>query len=237
MQPHWITIALVAALAGAAGATLAHELLPARAGASADAHAALVEPDAEPAEDFGARLRDIEQRIATLELRPAPSLRQVAVAEPVAVGVAAESARPERTAAEALSEPELREQVEEALAVIREEERVAREQEKEQKRIEQFELQLEKVSTALGLGTDQVNDLRTLYEAQRLAKLDLQRMWDEGFDRELVAQTKDDNAARFRTELERILTPAQLDEFDVLNGNRKARRDVDELQRRRPKGK
>lgn len=224
MQPHWITTALVAALAGAAGATLAHELLPERSGDSEPKRAALVEPEVEPARDYGAQLTRIEQRIAALELRPAPSAREVAVVEDAGEPQAVDTLPVGIAVAGAIDDPVLQVHVEQALTRIREEERAAREAEREQKRLEQLELQLEKLSTALGLGTDQVNDMRSLYEDQRNAKQDLQRMWEEGFDDDLLAQTKRDNASRYRAELERILTVQQLEAFDVLNDNRQSRR-------------
>lgn len=224
MQPHWITTALVAALAGAAGATLAHELLPERSGGSTPKQVALVEPEVEPARDYAEQLTRIEQRIAALELRPTPSAREVAVVAGVDEPQAVDALSAPLATAGAIDEPVLQVHVEQALTRIREEERAAREAEKEQKRLEQLDQQLEKLSVALGLGTDQVNDMRTLYEDQRVAKQDLQRMWEDGFDNDLLAQTKRDNASRYRAELERILTVQQLESFDMLNDNRQSRR-------------
>jgi hypothetical protein len=218
MKSQSITTVIIAALAGAAGATLAHEFLPDREPVATAKQVALVAPELDPAPDYGAQLAQLEQRLATLELRPEPSLRVAAATEPQpASNEAVESfASPSATVA-AVADPVLEDHVEQALERIREEERFAREQEKEQKRVEQLENQLAKLETALGLGRDQVNDMRTLYEEQRQTKQDLQSMWEDGFDREALAQAKNDMATRRNSELERILTPQQLETFQQIN--------------------
>lgn len=241
MQPHWITIALVAALAGAAGATIAHELLPDRAAGSAQQQPASIEPEAEPQADLRVQLDRIEQRIAALELRPTSTARVVASSQEKPEDVETLPLGAALTTSGAISEPVLQDQVAQALERIRERERFEREQAQEQERVEQLDRQLEKLQAALGLGHDQVNEMRTLYENQRQAKIDLQRMWEDGFDRELVAQSKNDSAARYRAELERILTPEQLESFELMYDQKQARRDSDRsdarIRARKPSGK
>jgi len=240
MKPHWVTTALVAALAGAAGATLAHELLPDRGGDASPKQVTLVEPDVAAAPDLREELAQLERRLAALELRPVPTARAVAATPETASRDSALTLEAATNSPAAASAPLLQEHVEHALERIREEERFAREQEKEQKRVELLENQLAKLETALGLGTDQVNDMRALYEEQRQAKLDMQAMWEDGFDRELVGQAKNDMATRYHAELERILSPQQLETFQRMGESKQSRRSsnrADSARRDRANGK
>lgn len=225
MKNHWITTAAVAAIAGAAGASIALQFVPQWSNESEESGAVIIAPEADMVPDYGHRLAELERRLATVELRPVASVREVAapIAEAVPETRVATTAHLAPISASAVHDAGFQDHVELALTRIREEERVAREAEKEAKRLEQVELQLAKLSDALGLGTDQVNDMRSLYESQRQAKLDMQVMWDDGFAREAVAQFKDESAARYRAELERILTPQQLDRFEMLSDNKQRR--------------
>ena len=210
MKHHWIATVLIAAFAGAAGATLAHEGLSRWHAADRVTGTVNIEPEATPLVDWSTRMQALESRVSSIELRPEPSDRRVVAGEST---LDAEfKAEVRAWMAESRSQPGAVRQaeVEETLYQIREAEQRERALVKDQQRAQKTEYALEKLSEQLGLRADQVDDMRVLYDREREAQSEVKRMWAENPDPEVVGQVKADRRREHNEELARILTPDQL---------------------------
>ncbi len=110
-----------------------------------------------------------------------------------------------------LAHPQFREQLGVALDEIRKTDLIDRAKVTQQKRIAALEPVLAKMQTRLGLSQPQVTQMRTALESKMERDADLTRRWEEGEDRESLGQVKTENRLAHQTELERILTPTQLE--------------------------
>ena len=161
--------------------------------------------------------RALRRRVETLELRPALVPR--APVEGFVSEEAFEAFRKEFRASLAgrngpSSEPEeLKGQVADALIEIRREEAVSAVRDYQEKRAARLEEDLTRLSDWLALEAYQVDEMRALLLAQYEREEEQRRLWEAGIDRESLAETKRSDGERFRSDLERTLTPEQLEPF------------------------
>lgn len=167
--------------------------------------------------------QELRQRLAALELRPAPETRSPAqdfvprevfdafkeeVEDWMVDRIVAAADSPEQAAT-----PEFREQVAEALQSIRKNEAVVRVKKDQEHRAAELEERVTRVSEWLALDSFQTNEMRTILSEKDERDRLLIRMWEEGTDNEVLGDTKRANREEFQTALERVLAPQQLETF------------------------
>lgn len=213
-----LSTSLVAALVGGGAAAfvtlaLSIESRPERGGPSAYPPGGAGEPTADGQrltqriESLEGDNRALRARVEALESRPAPDARQpVSAAQDPAAATASRST----DGAAGLSPAVLQQEVEHALASIRSEERAEAEQRRVERESARMEQRLQRLTEQLALSPHQVADMRAHMLAQDAARQELERMRDEGADRETYRSARDEQREAERAQLARILSAEQL---------------------------
>lgn len=144
-------------------------------------------------------------RVEQLERRPEPDARVELSA--------ARALDPNTTAGQgetALAPQVVQESVAAALETIRADERAKAEAERQQRELERIEERLTRLNERLALSPDQTNMMRALMLAQNTQRDELERMRDQGVEREQRRIAAEEAERRRDVELTRILTPEQL---------------------------
>lgn len=223
-----VFIALAAGAAGALVATLLRdEPVASDSGAASAQHAqrnSAAGPQPASAADEGWRvalaglsrdLAGLTERIEQLERRPEPQPR-VALAAPAA----AEEDAQAQTAVRELAPEQVQESVATALENLRAQERAQAEQQRQQRELERVEERLARLGERLELSPAQTGDLRALMLRQERERDELERLRDEGADREQRRAAAEELRKRTDAEYARILTPAQLESYKKLSSER-----------------
>lgn len=84
--------------------------------------------------------------------------------------------------------------------------------------LEVLETRMLKFEDQLGLDRAQSDALRSALLSQHDREAEWTRLWRDGADAEVLAEMKTNDQATHRAELESILTPEQLEQFETLNG-------------------
>ncbi len=110
--------------------------------------------------------------------------------------------------------------VAEALEVIREEERAAKEQKWEEQRLAKQEAALTRITEQLQLSGWQTDEFRTLLTNRHAANVDLKERWEAGEDPAVLGQEKEANRLANEEAIARVLSPQQLESYRALQGER-----------------
>lgn len=119
-----------------------------------------------------------------------------------------------------LAHPRFRGQLETALGDIRKGEMVNRAKTSQEKRAAALEPALATMQTQLGLNQSQVSEMRTALESKMVRDADLTQRWEQGEDNQALGQLKRDNRTTHQAELQRILTPSQLEQLRAQRGGK-----------------
>ncbi len=209
-----VSFATVQLLQTSAEESVAPSMEPAKAMASTDLQselAALTEAN-----------RALSERIAFLENQPASAVRIPAETDWVPreeflalqeeLRAATKSMASNRMAAGDPAHPMFRDQVENVLGEIRKDALAKGSTVQQEKRTANLEPSLAKMQSRLGLNQSQVTEMRTALESKITMDAELTQRWRDGESNEVLGQVKRDNQATHQAELERILTPAQLEQ-------------------------
>ncbi len=166
-------------------------------------------------EALSSDVRELSARVEALERQPAPDTRVALSRSPeLDVDVAA------RSSEAALAPEAVQESVAAALETIRADERAKAEAEREQRELERLEERLTRLNERLGLSPDQTNMMRALMLAQNTQREELDRLREQGVEREQRRLVAEEAERRRNVELARILTPEQLAGLRELESNR-----------------
>ncbi|MCP5020416.1 MAG: hypothetical protein GY930_01460 [bacterium] len=164
----------------------------------------------------------LSNRIAFLENQPSNAVRIPAETDWVPreeflalqeeLRAATKSMASNRMAAGDPTHPMFRDQVENVLGEIRKDALVNRSTVQQDKRTANLEPTLAKMQSRLGLNQSQVTEMRTALESKIAMDAELTQRWRDGESNEVLGQVKRDNRATHQAELERILTPSQLEQ-------------------------
>jgi len=110
--------------------------------------------------------------------------------------------------------------VAEALEMIREEERTAKEQKWEEQRLAKQEATLTKLAEELELSGWQTDEFRTLLTNRHAANVDLKERWEAGEDPAVLGQEKEANSRANEEAIARVLSPQQLESYRALQSER-----------------
>ncbi|MCZ6599195.1 MAG: hypothetical protein O7B99_16265 [Planctomycetota bacterium] len=203
---------LLAIVLGAVSAGVMTSLLMSR---HDEARLAAVVPEARPESEMLARIRELRdanhelrERLAALELRPAPAMRH-----PVGDFASREDFEAFREEVrEWMAErnvavpgaPELKDQVADALSSIRRQEALGMAQAMNEAKLE---VRILSWSMWLDLDDYQANEMRAILTGKDELDRELLRMRAEGADDEVLAQIKESRDQEFHAAVERVLTP------------------------------
>lgn len=166
-------------------------------------------------EALSSDVRELTARVESLERQPAPDTRVALSRSPeLDMDVAA------RSSEAALAPEAVQESVAAALETIRADERAKAEVEREQRELERLEERLTRLNERLGLSPDQTNMMRALMLAQNTQREELDRLREQGVEREQRRLVAEEAERRRTVELARILTPEQLASLRELESNR-----------------
>ena len=82
-----------------------------------------------------------------------------------------------------------------------------------EKRAARLDQRVARLSERLNLNPYQIAEMTTVLSGRDQREQDLIAMWQRGVDDEVLGQTKRSNAEQFETEIQRVLTPEQLETF------------------------
>jgi len=231
MSSQRIETALIAALIGAGAAALTAQFVRPQAGRERGASPAAPLVSSETAarpDDLAEEVRllaleneRLRTRIEALESRPVPATRIPIEERPVAPELAASGPR---TATEPLS-PEFLSHVELALDQLRDEERAEAERARAEREAARLEERLARLTEDLGLSQPQVREMRRYLFDREDRRDELRRVREESDDREAYRQARELARADGRAELERILSPAQVEAYLSREDERDGERD------------
>lgn len=147
----------------------------------------------EDAVDAGARLADLEARVAALTEQLANS--------------GAPRGLPSATS------EEMKLQVADALEEVRMDETVAKLTGRQEREAEQLDVRLEKYQAALGLSEGQVSDLRGMFGDRQRRERELVQLWRDGATEEAMSVEKQSLQDDMVNELGQVLSPQQYEDF------------------------
>lgn len=217
MNPSILKVSLVAAVAGAAAAgvttlaltrsevadTAANAVAPPEAAGPRQDEGLLAEVDALSAEN-----RELRARIEALESRPIPDARTAIEPSVGQLPTSVAAAQGDASSA-ALPQAEFQARVAAAIEAIRTQERAEAARERDERELARMEERLTEMTERLALSPGQVKDMRAFMLAERDARAELDRLRDQGADREAYRLAREDQRKREVAELTRILTPDQ----------------------------
>jgi len=173
--------------------------------------------------ELAAENRELRERLAALERRPAPSVRRQPVAGDWASKeelaelreelLAALAARGAEGSAAAADPAELEQRVASTLSKLRHAEAVEKVRSYHEERSERLEETLPKIEEWLELAPYQTEAMRTALLAQYEREAELVRRWEAGEDSELLGEQKTADREAHRADVTVFLTPAQLETY------------------------
>lgn len=224
MKAAAIPALLGAALLGGAGGAATVLVLAPRPPATRTVALAPDTAVAPPARDLGARLaelaaenRDLRERVAALELRPAvvprapieafvPLETFTAFEAEVRAALARRDVLPEAA-------PELKERVADVLIDLRRQEAQEKVRRYQEARAARLDQDLEKLAGWLELNAHQATEMRAVLERQYTREDEVRRLWEEGVEDEVLGERKRADGELFWAEAAEVLTPDQLATF------------------------
>lgn len=159
----------------------------------------------------------LSERIAHLELRPAPTER--APANPLASpGFEAEvrAWMASREEDDGYTPVALQSKVEEVLTSIRQQEEFQEQQVKLQRRDEFITSTIAKIAPDLGLTQYQMDEMNRTWVAKSEADAELGRLWNEGIDRENIGELKRTNEEAHQADLQAFLSTEQYESYAAM---------------------
>ncbi len=170
--------------------------------------------------------RELRERLATIELRPATASTKRAPIEGFVSQLEFEAFREEvlaaledRTLPAGEVDTGLKARIADALTTIRKEETAEKIRGYQEKRAQRLEDDLVRMEKWLELAPHQVDGMRTVLLTQYQREEEQMRLWEEGQDPELVGERKREDGERFNADLQLVLTPEQLETFwDAISG-------------------
>ncbi len=173
--------------------------------------------------------RDLRERLALLEARPAPDARAPATAGLATVeelealraelrAAVAARARPDEGAGDAA--PVFKERVAETLSEIRHEEAVAKVRSQQERRLERLDETMPKVEEWLGLSPYQSDRMRSALLVQYEREAELVRRWEAGEDPELLGERKVADREQHLAEVAAFLSAQQYETYAARVGGK-----------------
>lgn len=93
-------------------------------------------------------------------------------------------------------------------------------QQYQESRAAKLDTRIADLTTKLDLNSRQSEDLRVAFEQRQARETEMYQQWRDGAADEVVGELKRTNQEVFRTSLQGILTPTQLETFDQTEGRR-----------------
>ncbi len=217
-----LVAALTAALVGA-GAAVVTTTLTSEPAASPSLAAPQDDPRVGELAAELARLRDenasLSERLAYLESRPARVEAPRAAAEETAESVDAETKKlvAAMTAPGAEVPPELEDTVRRALSSIRDQEAQERQREAEEAAAERVDERMEELREQLGLTGYQTDQMRTAMLDFNMTRTQIFQQARDSGDWGSMRETMRDAFSGYRENLEQILTPIQLEQYEDMD--------------------